>query len=468
MARCAPVTDLPDDELRPPDPADESNPPPATPGTADASAALDASDPSTDSSTDASTDADAARGTDIGWRAFAGTLDDTGIGWPPPSVAADADAKTGTEPSARVADITSDSTSDLDPDAGGLAVEYGPAAPSHPGPRRWPRWLLIAFFVQLGVLAVFVVGVMLQFTDKVIISPGKTFDTEQFVHVDDHPRYRSDASISLVSVRTSFAPSLFELIGGWLDGALEVVDIDDILGERTPAQNREDGRLQMDQSTEVAIAVALEHLGHEIMTPVGARVERIMAGTPAAEALLIGDIVQSVDDTQIMTAAQLAEAIRSNEPGTVAVLSAIDPDGESRPVSVTLADRDGVALLGVVVTTHVQFADLPIDVALDVENIGGPSAGLAFTLSVIDALTPEPLTGDLNVAATGTIHHDGSVGPIGGVSQKAHAVVRSGFDLFLVPAGQVEEAAALLGPAVSVVGVDSLEEAIAAIEAHQP
>ena len=223
----------------------------------------------------------------------------------------------------------------------------------------------------------------------------------------------------------------------------------------------------MDQSTQVAVAVGLEHLGYDVMTPIGARVERVMPGSPAEDALLSGDIVQFVDGDPVMTAAELAELIRSHSPGAVVVLTALDPEGETRPVSVTLAERDGVTLLGVIITTHVDFAELPIDVRLNVENIGGPSAGLAFTLSVIDALTPEPLTGNLDVAATGTIHHDGSVGPIGGVPQKSHAVVRTGIDLFLVPASQVEEAVAVAGPSVTVVGVESLEDALAAIEAHR-
>ena len=257
------------------------------------------------------------------------------------------------------------------------------------------------------------------------------------------------------------------MIGGWLDGALEVVDLEDILGERTVAENREAGRLQMDQSTQIAVAVALEHLGYEIMSPIGARIERIVVDAPAHEALHIGDIVQRVDDTAITTAKQLSDTIKANEPGAEAALTALDPDGQLRDVTVTLADRDGVALLGVLVTTHVEFEELPIDVTLNIENIGGPSAGLAFTLSVIDALTPEPLTGNLDIAATGTIHHDGTVGPIGGVPQKSHAVVRAGTDLFLVPASQVDEATAVAEPSVAVVGVETLEDALAAIEAHQ-
>lgn len=343
----------------------------------------------------------------------------------------------------------------------------GPTASGHPRPRQLSRAAVTIIFVQIVLTLVIVSGFTIKLYDKAVIAPGATADIEEFVAVRDHPAYASDATISLVSVRTSFAPSLFEVVGGWLDGALEVVDIADILGERTVAENRDAGRLQMDQSTQVAVAVALEHLGYKIMTPIGARIERVMPDAPAHEALHEGDIVQAVDDIAITTAQQLSETIKAYEPGTTATLTALAPDGQTRTVTVTLAGRDGVALLGVIVTTHVNFDEPPIDVTLHIENIGGPSAGLAFTLSVIDALTPEPLTGNLDIAATGTIHHDGTVGPIGGVPQKSHAVIRAGTDLFLVPASQVDEAIAVAEPSVSVVGVETLDDAIAAIEAHR-
>ncbi len=442
MARCAPVTDAPGGN-----PADE-------PG----------DDPHED---------DAA----IGWRALAGSLDDPGFASPPPPAAPDADPETP-DPATAPAEPETQSL-DLEPDPETPTATIATAAadepephpeptPSgHPRPRQYSRASITVVIVQIVLALLIIGGFTTRLLSKAVIAPGGTSDIEEFVQVNDHPAYPSDASISLVSVRTSFGPSLFEVIGGWLDGALEVVDIEDILGERTIAENREDGRLQMDQSTQVAVAIALEHLGYEIMTPVGARIERVMSDSPAEDALRAGDIVQSVDDTPIMTAQQLSETIKANEPGTQAALTALDPDGETRTVTVTLADRDGVALLGVIVTTHVEFAELPIDVTLNVENIGGPSAGLAFTLSVIDALTAEPLTGNLDVAATGTIHHDGTIGPIGGVPQKSHAVVRAGMDLFLVPASQVEEAVAVAEPSVTVVGVESLEDALAAIEANQ-
>ena len=442
MARCAPVTDAtggpPEDD---PDARLEA-PPRSTP----------ADGPDDDA--------------DLGWRALAGSLDDLGFAPPP---AADTEAPTAPAPAAETSapDLATELIDDtVDPD-GSAAADAIRTASGHPRPRQYSRGsnALIGGMLLLALLIV--TGFTTTLIDKAVIAPGHTADIEEFVDVRDHPSYASDASISLVSVRTSFAPSLFEVIGGWLDGALEVVDIEDILGERTVAENRDAGRLQMDQSTQVAVAVALEHLGHEIMTPIGARIARVMPDAPADGALLEGDIVQAVGDTAITTAQQLSDTVKAHDPGATATFTARAPDGQIRTVTVTLADRDGVALLGVIVTTHVEFAEPPIDVRLHIENIGGPSAGLAFTLSVIDALTPEPLTGNLDVAATGTIHHDGSVGPIGGVPQKSHAVVRAGTDLFLVPASQVEEAVAVAEPSVAVVGVETLEEALAAIAAHR-
>ena len=438
MARCAPVSDASGGR-----PADD---PEGDPADAAASGADDSADGSE---------------AGLGWRALAGSLDDPLLGAPLPPAASPPAAPQPTAPDPISADPAAADADAADPAAA------GPAAPGsgHPRPRQFSR-TAVTVALALTIVAIAIgAGFETRLTGKAVVAPGGTFDIEEFVEVHDHP---ADASISLVSVRTSFAPSLFEVAGGWLDGALEVVDIVDILGERTIAENREDGRLQMDQSTQIAVAVALEHLGHDIMTPIGARIEWIVAGSPAdAAELAEGDIVQTVDGSPILTAPQLSDTIKAFESGAQATITALDPDGNTRTVTVTLAERDGLAHLGVVVTTHVTFAELPIDVTLNVENIGGPSAGLAFTLSVIDALTPEPLTGDLDVAATGTIHHDGTVGPIGGVPQKAHSTVRAGTDLFLVPASQADEAAAVAEPSVTVVGVENLEEALAAIEAHQ-
>ena len=121
-------------------------------------------------------------------------------------------------------------------------------------------------------------------------------------------------------------------------------------------------------------------------------------------------------------------------------------------------------MVGVRADTFVLASDLPVDVEISTGEIGGPSAGLAMTLAVIDVLTPGELTGGRNVAVTGEIGLDGSVGPIGGIEQKAHAVRRSGIDVFVVPADQVAEIGDAAGD-MEVLGVRTLDEAVAALGA---
>ena len=88
--------------------------------------------------------------------------------------------------------------------------------------------------------------------------------------------------------------------------------------------------------------------------------------------------------------------------------------------------------LGIEPEDQVDFT-YPFPVTIDVTNIGGPSAGLAMTLGVIDALTSGSLTGGHTVAATGTMDSQGNVGDVGGVAQKTVAVENAGASIFLVP-----------------------------------
>jgi PDZ domain-containing protein len=120
------------------------------------------------------------------------------------------------------------------------------------------------------------------------------------------------------------------------------------------------------------------------------------------------------------------------------------------------------AIIGIEVTGRGIDFDFPIDVSIDTGDVGGPSAGLAFTLAIIDDLTPGDLTGGADVAVTGTINSDGTVGPVGGTGQKAAAVRAKGYDAFLVPSDDYEAARQHAGD-VDVIAVDTLDEALAAL-----
>jgi PDZ domain-containing protein len=112
--------------------------------------------------------------------------------------------------------------------------------------------------------------------------------------------------------------------------------------------------------------------------------------------------------------------------------------------------------------------ELPFELDIDTGSIGGPSAGLAFTLTLIDELTPGELTGGSRVAVTGTIELDGTVGAIGGLRQKASAVAQAGVDVFIVPLSQgeqdLEAARRAGGEDLEIITVGTLEDAIAVLE----
>ena len=131
------------------------------------------------------------------------------------------------------------------------------------------------------------------------------------------------------------------------------------------------------------------------------------------------------------------------------------------------ARDDGTALIGISPGTRndVKF-DFPVNVDIDSGSVGGPSAGLAFTLGVIDALTPGELTGGAKVASTGTISLDGTVGPIGGMKQKVATVERAGAKVFLVPASEADDARAAVGKSdLKIVPVENVDDALKALAA---
>jgi PDZ domain-containing protein len=103
---------------------------------------------------------------------------------------------------------------------------------------------------------------------------------------------------------------------------------------------------------------------------------------------------------------------------------------------------------------------LPAKVSIDTADIGGPSAGLAMTLSLINVLSGGSLTGHHVVAATGTIDVKGDVGDVGGVAEKTVAVQRAGASFFIVPQVEVSTARAAASPGLKILGVTTLAQAL--------
>jgi len=195
--------------------------------------------------------------------------------------------------------------------------------------------------------------------------------------------------------------------------------------------------------------------------------------TRACRVLNVGDVIESIDigdgPRTIDVLSRLSEVLSDASPGDSATLAVKALDGTSRQVVVTLLaspDDPERTLIGFS-ARDTRTVTLPFTVDIDTDRIGGPSAGLSFTLALIDQLTPGELVPAAGVAVTGTIAEDGSVGPIGALVQKSIAVKRSGARYFLVPTAQGEadiaDARAAVGNAVEIIPVASLSEALAAL-----
>ena len=304
----------------------------------------------------------------------------------------------------------------------------------------------------------------------VIYAPGLTVDVlgttdgEELISVSGVETYRDDGQLRFTTVLVTQPETdvnLFQLVGAWLDGDDAVYPYDAVYTpEDTDTSKDEQGAFQMASSQDTAIAVALTELGYDVdPSPV---VSRVIDGAPADGELEVGDhllAINGVEVTSIEDAGQAVDDAPDGEPVDLRILR-----GEKeRTTSITRQEIDGQLRLGFEMRNSYQF---PVEVEVGVDPaIGGPSAGLMFSLAIYDTLTEGSLTGGASVAGTGTIAADGAVGPIGGIDQKIAGARDDGAGLFLVPADNCDDALESPHGDMRLTRVATMSEAVAAIEA---
>jgi Lon-like protease len=341
--------------------------------------------------------------------------------------------------------------------------------------RRSRQWL----WIPAGLLTVVGVAVGLAFLIKVpyyAFSAGSLYQTQEMILVEGPPTFPPDGDVLLTTISVSQDRlSAFEAFVGWLDPTVSVYEEKSIIGDADRETVREFNLQQMTSSQDVATYVALDRLGYDVsISGTGAAVVGIAPGSAAEGVLELGDTIVSLDGAAVDVPSDLVGAIGDQAPGDEVDL-AVEPfeGGEPETVTVVLGARDddpAAPLLGVEVRPRDGALVYPdgIQVEFDDRGIGGPSAGLAFTLTLVDMLTPGDLTGGHEVAATGTMDIDGRVGPIGGIEQKAVTVKRAGVEVFLIPAGlnpaELDAARRQAGDDVELIEVATLDDALAALE----
>ena len=338
-----------------------------------------------------------------------------------------------------------------------------PPLPLPPPPPKHRWWRIAVVAAVLGV----VLGSLGTYVDipYYTLGPGPAKDVSELVHVSGERVYPSAGMFFLTTVSVSTRPvSLFDAFVAWVDRDIELVKRDTIVQPGlTDDQQSQYNLLDMEQSKYGALIAALHATGFDTPPVRGARVIGVAAGFPADKKLEKGDLIVEVDGGSVRGPADAVQRIIAKPIGSTIEVTVLRGDRRvttrMKSIESPIRTEKGRPVLGVRLANAVRLPGF--DVAIDSQNIGGPSAGLAFALTIVDVLTTEDLTRGHHVAVTGTIDDDGRVGPVGGVEFKVVAAEREGADVFLVPADEVDQVRGAASDRIKVIGVATLEEALA-------
>jgi len=348
--------------------------------------------------------------------------------------------------------------------------------------------VLLISLVTTAVLVALALALPVPF---VKLAPGPTFnvigteDGQDVIAIEGATTYPVTGALDMTTVLESGGPrgglTFVDAIASWLDPADAVVPRellfpDDITGEEV----RERQAALFNTSGSHAVAAAMQYLGLPVQSTVV--VDAVYPDTPADGLFVPQDEILAVDGVEVSAPSDVVDAVRSQPIGTTLEFTVrrIDEGDDSAegddasekadPVEVTVtattADNPndpGTPYLGIGVG-QLYSADFPITFTL--ESVGGPSAGLMFSLGIIDKLTPDDLTDGGHVAGTGTISPEGEVGPIGGIRQKLAGARDAGASLFLMPADHCAEAEGHVPDGLTVTPVRTLDEAVSAVQAY--
>jgi len=398
---------------------------------------------------------------------------------------------------ARVVRSVTDTTNSMVPSEPSLGA-VPPAAPRN----RWWAWALavvgVALLAAIGVSSLLPSTLVSEKENQrtgemeptpYALTPASADPVNDRIVFGDLPegveRHDAPNDFHFVTV-TSPNQSVLSWLAGRNDAAIDFLTEEDKFGVRTASQRREFNLQMMRTAEQEAQYVALTTLGYDVeITPGEVIVQDVICKTPgddgecaewfpSDEQIDPADRILEADGVTLDSVDDLSAVLADKQPGDTVDLRIDRPGDGEKEVTVELSaspDDPDRTIIGFIPFDTAAIT-LPFEVDIRTDDIGGPSAGLAFTLALIDELSPGDLTGDQDVAVTGTISLDGTVGAIGGLTQKVSAVHQNGIEVFLVPASQAE----LDDPVrlqrlkdagrgeVEIIPVATLDEALAALE----
>ncbi|WP_245974902.1 YlbL family protein [Corynebacterium alimapuense] len=295
--------------------------------------------------------------------------------------------------------------------------------------------------------------------------PGPLFNT--LGDIDDVPvieiegetvdEAQGQLQMTTVSVRSNM--TLAQALGRWLTTDDTLVPIEQVFPpDMTEEEIQVSNQAAFTSSEAAATVAAMNHLGRPVEVIVVDSVE----GSAAAGVILPEDVIVEADGQNVDSPGQVQDIVRAKAPGDELTLT-LNREGAEIEQTITLGESStepGVPMLGILMASEPTDG---VEVSYNLQDIGGPSAGMIFSLAVIDKLSPGELNGGRHIAGTGTIDEDGTVGPIGGIVHKINAANSDGVELFLAPAANCAEAISREHGEMVIARVATLEDAIDAM-----
>ncbi len=346
-----------------------------------------------------------------------------------------------------------------------------------PAPRpRWRRrttigvWALTTAVLVLATLSFVPSAYVIQQPGPVFDTLGTSVDADgqevPLITVPDEQDSSTTGRLDLLTVQVSGnrerTPSWLELATAWFDRSRAVVPIDRIFpaGQTTEQRNNENAALMTDSQNE-ASAAALRQLGYDV--PQQISVLTVDDAGASAGLLQQNDVITSVDGTAVTSVDGIRSKVQDAAGAPVTI--GYERGGVAGSVSVTprRTDTDGQTQYLLGVGLMISF-DLPVDVKIQLNDVGGPSAGMMFALGIIDKMSPGDLTGGRHFAGTGTIDADGDVGPIGGIRQKLYGARDAGATVFLAPEANCNEVVGHVPDGIRVFSTSTLQQSLTVLE----
>ncbi|MCT9001426.1 YlbL family protein [Microbacterium memoriense] len=347
-----------------------------------------------------------------------------------------------------------------------------------PAPRRQLPRATVAGIWALTIALFALLALTFLPSSFVIQQPGPVFNTlgtvtsnsgdeVPLISIEGAETFETAGSLDLLTVQVvgnrDRTPSWFELASAWFDSSRAVIPLDDVFpeGQSTDERNEESAVMMVDSQKE-ATAAALTELGYDVNAMV--RVYSLTEDSAAQGILQPDDIIRAANGTQVTETEELRKVINDGDGAPVDLT--IERDGRTltKTVTPTQSSVDGETVWLVGISTMHDY-DFPIDVTIQLDNVGGPSAGQMFALGIIDTLTPGELNGGQDIAGTGTIDAAGTIGAIGGVRQKMYGAVDAGADYFLTPETNCGEVVGHIPPGLQVFSVATLDDSLAVLTA---